>query len=232
MVCVTPGELTGPDDKEESLTMSTTSINATTEPPGTLRGRLSVVPWLTVVPLAVVLAFADGFWVISLRSAVGSIERTQAPFVSWLVESTLALPVFVLAVLGALTLAAHWFGPAGHKTKAVVATVLLIVAAGTLVGIGALAISSGYDYHLQSSQAPVMDPMPSTGMDSMPSMPSMGEGSMDSIGSTPQPNHGSLALQARAVGLGSGILLVTNLALVSWVVAIRGGRLGLSKARQ
>jgi hypothetical protein len=209
--------------------MSTTSINATTEPPGTLRGRLSVVPWLTVVPLAVVLAFADGFWVISLRGAVGSIERTQAPFVSWLVESTLALPVFVLAVLGALTLAARWFGPAGHKTKAVVATVLLIVAAGTLVGIGALAISSGYDYHLQSSQAPVMDPMPSTGMDSMPSM---GTDSMGSIGSTPQPNHGSLALQARAVGLGSGILLVTNLALVSWVVAIRGGRLDVRKTRQ
>jgi hypothetical protein len=209
--------------------MSTTSINATTEPPGNLRGRLSVVPWLTVVPLAVVLAFADGFWVISLRGAVGSIERTQAPFVSWLVESTLALPVFVLAVLGALMLAAHWFGPAGHDTKAVVATVLLIVAAGTLVGIGALAISSGYGYHMQSSQAPVKDPMPSTGMDSMPGM---AEGSMDSIGSTPQPNHGSLALQARAVGLGSGILLLTNLALVSWVVAIRGRGLDVSRTRQ
>jgi hypothetical protein len=209
--------------------MSTTSINATTEPPGNLRGRLSVVPWLTVVPLAVVLAFADGFWVISLRGAVGSIERTQAPIVSWLVESTLAVPVFVLAVLGALTLAAHWFGPTGHKTKAVVATVLLIVAAGTLVGIGALAISTGYDYHLQSSQAPVKDPMPSTGMDSMPGM---AEGSMDSIGSTPQPNHVSLALQARAVGLGSGILLLTNLALVSWVVAIRGRGLDVSRTRQ
>jgi hypothetical protein len=209
----------------EEITMSTTSIDATTERPRTLRGRLSVVPWLTVVPLAAVLAFADGFWVVSLRGAFGSIERTQAPFVSWLVESTLALPVFVLAVLGALTLAAHWFGPAGHKTKAVVATALLIVAACTLVGIGALAISSGYDYHLQSSQAPAMDPMPSMGMDSMPSM------AMGSIGSTPQPNHGSLALQARAVGLGSAILLLTNLALVSWVVAIRGGGLDVSRTR-
>jgi hypothetical protein len=217
---------TGPDDNGKELTMSTTSINATTEPPGTLRGRLGVVPWLTVVPLAVVLAFADGFWVISLRGATGSIERTQEPVLTWLRESTLALPVFVLAVLGALAVAARWFGPAGRKTKTVVATVLLIVAAGTLVGIGALAINSGYDYYLQSSQAPVMDPMPSIGMDSMPSM------DMGSIGSTPQPNHGSLSLQARAVGLGSAILLVTNLALVSWVVVIRGGRLDVSKARQ
>ena len=214
--------------------MSTTPIDATTERPCSLRDRLSVVPWLTVVPLAIVLAYADGFWVIALRGAAGSIERTQAPFVSWLVESTLALPIFVLAVLGALTLAAHWFGPAGHKPKTVVATVLLIVAAGTLVGIGALAISSGYDYHLQSSQAPVVDPMPSMGLDPMPSMPSMGEGSMGSIGSTPQPSHGSLALHARAVGLGSGILLLTNLALVSWVVAIRGGggRLDVSRTRR
>ena len=210
--------------------MSTTSANATTERPGTLRRRLSDVPWLTVMPLAIVLAYADGFWVISLRGAAGSIERTQEPFVTWLRESTLALPVFVLAVLGALTLAARCFGPVRGKNKTVVATVLLIVAAGTLVGIGALAISSGYDYRLQSSQVPVMDSMPSAGMDD--SMPSMDPGSMGSIGSTPQPNHGSLALQARAVGLGSGIVLLTNLALVSWVVAIRGGRLDISKTRR
>jgi hypothetical protein len=212
----------------EAITMSTTPIDATTERPGALRGRLSVLPWLTVVPLAALLAFADGFWVVALRGAFGSIERTQAPFVSWLVESTLALPAFVLAVLGALKLAAHWFGPAGHKAKAGVATVLLIVAACTLAGIGALAISSGYDYHLQSSQAPVMDTMPTTGFDPMPGM---GEASIAPIGSTPQPNHGSLALQARAVGLGSGIVLLTNLALVSWVGAIRGGGLDVSRTR-
>jgi hypothetical protein len=209
--------------------MSITPTNAATERPGTLRGWLSVVPWLTVLPLAILSAYADGFWVTSLRGAVGSTDRTLEPFVSWLLESTLTLPVFVLAVLGALTLAARWFGPAFGKTKNVVASVLLIVAACTLVGIGALVASSAYDYHLQSSRAPVRDPMPSMGMESMDSMD---EGSMGSIGSTPQPSHGSLALQAEAVGLGSGILLLTNLALVSWVVAIRGGGPGISKSRQ
>ena len=133
--------------------MSTMSINATTERPGTLRGRLSAVPWLTVVPLAVLLAYADGFWVVSLRGAAGSIERTQEPFVTWLRESTLALPLFVLAVLGALTLAARWFGPVLRRPKTVVATVLLVVAAGTLVGVAALAASSAYDYQLQSVTA-------------------------------------------------------------------------------
>jgi hypothetical protein len=192
--------------------MSTMSTNATTARPDTLRARLSVVPWLTVVPLAVVLAYAGGFWMISLRGAVGSIERTQDPFAAWLRESTLSLPVYVLAVLGALTLAAHWFGPVLRKPKTVVATALLVVAAGTLVGIVILAASSAYDYHLQSGQLQLMG-----AMRGMPSMPDMG--------TTAQQQHASLGLQARAVGYGSGILLVTNLVVIGWVVALSGGRL-------
>jgi len=195
--------------------MSTLSINATTERPGTLRGRLSI-PWLTVAPLAVVLAYADGFWLISLRGAAGAIERTGEPFMTWLRESTLTLPVFALAVIGALTLAARWFGPVLRTSRTVVATALLIVAASTLVGIAEVAASSAYDYHLQSAQLQLMG--------SMPSMPSMG--------STAQLQQASLALQMRAVGYGGALLLVTNLALVGWVVAFRGGRLDVIKTRQ
>ena len=189
--------------------MSTMSINATTERRSTLRGRLSVVPWLTVAPLAVVMAYADGFWVSTLRGAVGSIERTGQPFESWLRESTLLLPVYVLAVLGALALAARWFGLVLRNPRTVVATTLLVVAAGTLVGIVALAASSAYDYYLQSSH-----------VHSMASMASMAV------------QQSGLGLQLRAVGYGSGLLLVTNLALVGWVVAMRGGRLDVSKTRQ
>jgi hypothetical protein len=196
--------------------MATMSVNATTERTGTLRGRLSFVPWLTVVPLAVVLAYADGFWLISLRGAVGSISRTGAPFASWLRDSTLALPVFALAVIGALALAARWFGPVLRKPKTVVAAALLVVAACTLVGISALAASSAYDYHLQTSQGKLMSSM-STG----------------SMGSTvAQQDNAGLALQVRSVGYGSGILLVTNLVLVGWVVALRGGRLAVRKTRR
>jgi hypothetical protein len=221
----------------------TTDRNATTERFSTLRGRLKVVPWLTVMPLAVAFAYADGFWLISLRGAVGSIERTQEPFVTWLRESTLVLPVFVLAVLGALMLAARWFGPVLRKPKTFVATALLIVAAGTLVGIASLAASSAYDYHLQSSQVQLMDSMRLPGsqgsmgsMGSVGSMGSMGSvGSMDSLGSmgsTAQQQQASLWLQMRAVGYGSGLLLVTNLVLVGWYVAFRGGRLNVIKTRR
>lgn len=192
------------------------SLNATTERPRTLPGRLRVVPWLTVVPLAVVMGYADGFWMISLRGAVGSIERTQEPFVTWLRESTLVLPVFVLAVLGALTLAARWFGPVLRKPKTVLATALMIVAAGTLVGIAEVAASSAYDYHLQSSQLQLMGSMDHTNAGS----------------AMAQREQATLALQVSAAGYGSGLLLVTNLVLVGWVVAMRGGRLDVSTTRQ
>jgi len=65
------------------------------------------VPWRTVLPVAVVLSFADGFWITSLRGAVGAIERTEAPAETWMRESALAVPLFVLAVLGAVTLAMY-----------------------------------------------------------------------------------------------------------------------------
>ena len=191
--------------------MSTMSLHATIKRPGTLQDRPGV-PWSTVVPLAVVLAYADGFWLISLRGAVGAIERTQEPFASWLRESTLTLPIFVFAVLGAITLAARWFGPVLRNPRVVVATALLVVAAATLVGIAELAASSAYDYHLQSNQLQLMGSMPG----------------MESMGSTAQQQQASLGLQVRAVGYGSAILLVTNLVLVGWVLAFRGGRLDVS----
>ena len=40
------------------------------------------VPWLTVVPFAVAMAYADGFWMLAMRGAVGAIERTPEPPIS------------------------------------------------------------------------------------------------------------------------------------------------------
>ena len=190
--------------------MSTLSINTTTKRPRTLRGRVSLVPWSTVLPLAVVLAYADGFWMVSLRGAVGAMGRTQGPFLTWLRESTLALPLFILAVLGALTLAGRWFGPVLRKPKAVVVAMLLIVAAGTLVGLAELAASSAYDYSVQSGHVRQM----AMGSDSAASQ------------------QAGFWLQMRSVGFGSGILLATNLLLVGWVVALRGGQLNVREPRQ
>ncbi len=73
--------------------------------------RRASVSWSHVLPLAVVLAFANGFWIIALRGAIGAIERTSAPFSAWWHESTLLVPVYVVAVLAAFLLAQRWFGP-------------------------------------------------------------------------------------------------------------------------
>lgn len=171
------------------------------------------VPWLTVLPLAVVLAYADGWWTTSLRGAVGAIERTQGPFATWLRESTLALPVFALAVLGALTLALAWFGPAPPRPRTVIATAAIIAAATTVVGVAWVAAGSAYDLHLQSTQ-----------LDLMYSMRHTAAGAL-------QAQQAAAGLQVRAVGFGAGIILVTNLVLIGWVLAIRGGALNLATTR-
>jgi len=193
----------------------TTLVGSSREHPRTTPDR-TAVPWLTVASLAVLLAYTQGFWVVSLRGSVGAVERTEAPFTSWLLESTLLLPVFVFAVLGGLTLALRWFGPVPRHRRAVVGTLLLVVAAGTLAGIAGLAASAAYDYHLQSSQLAMMDAM---------------------LGACPescraQQLQATLGLQLRAVGYGSAILLASNLVVVFWATALRGGRVDISTTRR
>ena len=198
------------------MSQTTKVTKSTRERPGAIPGRLAI-PWLTVMSLAVVMAYATGFWLVSLRGAVGAIERTQGPFATWLRESTLLLPVFVLAVLGALTLAMRRFGPVLRRPRTVVAAALMVVAAGTLVGIAAIAASAVYDYQLQSSQLQIMD-------STMRHTCLQGD-------CLARQQQASLELQVRAVGYGSAILLATNLVLVGWVLAFRGGRLDVSTTR-
>ena len=191
-----------------------TKESRTNDSPSALQEARLGVPWSTVLPLAVVLAFADGFWMVSLRGTVGAIERTEEPFANWLRESTLLLPVFVFAVLGALTLAQRRFGPVLRSPRTVLATALLVVATGTVAGIAEMAASSAYDYRLQSSQLRLMHSLSHT------------------TAGRDQLQQATFALQVHAVGYGSAILLVTNLVLVGWVVAMRGGRLKVSASRQ
>jgi hypothetical protein len=167
------------------------------------------VSWLTVLPLAVVLAFADGFWVASLRGAVGAIERTQTPFVSWVRESALTVPLFTLAVLGALTLTLHLFGASAHRPRQVLVAGLLVTAAATVAGVAVLAASSLYDYRLQVEQGHAMS-----------TTHQICTGACLTAHDT-----ASFWLQARSVGWGSLLLLGTNLVLVAWAVAFLGGRL-------
>ncbi len=189
---------------------STLPPSASTTPGATVRDRLSV-PWGTVVPLAVVMALADGFWMTSVRNAVGAIERTQQPFASFLVESTLLLPTFLFAVLAALTLALRRFGSQLPKPRMVMLTALLIVAAGTAAAVINMAASAVFDYRLQSHLLTMMTSMNGTCTNDCLAL----------------QQQSTLAAHARAIAYTTGLVLVTNLVLVSWVVAMRGGRIRL-----
>jgi hypothetical protein len=188
---------------------------ATAAVPDQARSRPGVA-WWTVLPLAALMAYGDGFWVMSLREAAGAIERMDSPFQAWLRESTLFLPVFVIAVLAATSVALARFGPSPRRTRAVLVTALLVVAAGTLAGVLGLAVSSAYDYHLQAIH--------------MEAMNAMRDEACDAACAAAQ-HRTDLALQVRAVAVGGALMLLTNLVLVGWAVALRGGRMALGTVR-
>src|SRR4051794_1111557 len=196
------------------MTTLTAAVGPVTRADGTASEKVAV-PWPTVLTFAVALAYTDGFWIMSLRGAVGAIERTQTPLLSWMRESTLVLPLFAVAVLAAVTLAMRWFGPQVSTPRRVIGTGLLLVAAATVAAVGQLLVSSAYDYHLQSQQVAMM-------------------GSMGTVCVGPclaKSEHATLVLQIRAVGIGSLILLASNLVVVGWIAAMRGGRLTLATTR-
>ena len=167
-----------------------------------------------MLPLAVVLAYADGFWITSLRGAVGAIERTQSPFTDWVRESD---PAACRSSSWPCSARSPWpctgSAPSAHRRDGSLVTALLVAAAGTLAGVAELAASSAYDYHLQLHQD-LHDGHDAA--DLHRGLP--GEGG----------RRDSFWIQVRAVGWGSLILLVTNLVLVGWAVAFFGGRLKVS----
>ncbi len=173
------------------------------------------VPWRAVLPLAVVLALADLFWIGSLRVTVGHISRNQSPFESWVRESALSLPLFVLAVLGALTVALHWFGTSPRGARQVLATIGLVTAAATTAGMAALAASTYYDYLLES--------------DGERAMGAMRQSCTGRCANLAQ--EATLRLQLQSFGVGTLLILVTNLVLVAWVVAALGGRLRIGTTK-
>jgi hypothetical protein len=174
------------------------------------------VPWGTVLPLAVVAAFGSTFWIIAIRGAVGAVERSSsAPFPTWLRESTLMLPLYVFAVLGALTLAVRWFRNR-QRTRTTIATFLLVVAAVSVVGAVVLVANAVYDYQLQSTHLIAMNATHGT----------------CNPACVAQQQQDAVGLQVRAIAYGSGLVLVTNLVLLGLLVAFRGGKLDIASARR
>ena len=188
------------------------------------RGKVPL-PWVTVFVFALVMAAADGFIVTSIQGAVGAIERAQGPFASWLRDTAIVLPVFVVAVMWAFTRAHRKHGltsPAMRSWRRVLATALLIVAAGTAVGVVETAVNAGMDYRLQSQLL-----QQTASLHSHSIADSSGSVVADpaySDGTWSPEQRATMALDVRAAAYGAGLILATNIVLVGWIVALRGGR--------
>ena len=115
----------------------------------TWRGRVPVC-WLTVAVFAIVIAYSDGFWVTSLEGTVGAIERSGTPLHRWLLDSTLMLPLFFLAVVIAVLMARRLVGGSRSALVKFATTALLVAVLGTVVAVAEMGASAAYDYHLQT----------------------------------------------------------------------------------
>ena len=168
------------------------------------------VPGGTVLPCAAVAAYGSGFWLIATRLAVGAIERTTEPFVSWLQESTLLLPAYALVVYLALTLARRRFGPGPLSVRHTLQTVLMVAVAVTVLPAAVQAVNAVIDLRLQAGDLQVMA--------------SHGNCVAECLADRRQA---AVTLQIRALGLNGIVMLVSNLTLLLLLVALRGGRLDL-----
>ena len=191
------------------------SLQASHDPQHRLR-----VSWISVAVLAVVITFADGFWITSLEGAVGAIERTQSPFTSWLSESLIVLPLFALGVLAALAVGRRWFGQQRNWVR-MGATAALVVVAVTVVAVGQTTFNAVRDYRVQAEQVTKLHLL-------HPTAPSVDAVNADlvangSCNSICAAQRNTLEVHVKSIGMASLLLALTNVVLVAWVLMLRGG---------
>jgi hypothetical protein len=209
------------------------------------------IDWRTVVVAAVVISYVDGFWVTSLRGAIGAVKVNQNPFRNWVQESTLALPLFFTAVFAALAVTRRWISPHSRERRQLAISMLVCVAFTSAVGLGEVAVHSLRDYRIQSQELAIMHPNNNDPANNDPgnndpanndpgnnghAMDAMVGQSLPIVGAakhagTPACTGRCAARRAtrntyvQAAGDIGVLLLVSNLLLFVWVLMLRAGRL-------
>ena len=206
------------------MTMSVSQlVEAGSMAVGEQRTRRLPVSWPTVAMLVIFISYADGFWVTSVQRAIGAIEQNQTPLATWLRDSTLMLVPFALAVLAALALTRRWAGHGRREVVQLAMATLLAVVITSSVGAAEVATMSVRDYRLQvnelgvthSTHGPTVAAAPATAV----------PGKRGACSALCAARHETLVVHVRATLYAGIVVLVTNLVLVVWVLAIRGGRL-------
>ena len=203
------------------------STHDTTEPPVERARRRLGVSWPTIILFAAVISYVNGFWVTSLQGAVGAIERNEPPFDRWLRDSTVMLPLYAAGVLVAVLLARRWFGRSSRAVVRGAGAGLLIIMACTLVGVAEVANSAAHDYRLQTQHLDVVHDLNHTGTPDAGSAASATptDTSTDACVGVCAAKESTLGLHIRAVTRASALMLITNILLVGWLLAVGGDRL-------
>jgi hypothetical protein len=189
--------------------------------------------WTTVVMLAVVLAFADGFVLLAFQGAVGAVERQSQPFHRWIGASLLLVPFFAAAVVVAMILTRRWAGKLSRRWVKGGVAALLIVATSAVLGASVEAVSGAYDYSLQTRHIDLMvatHSLHNTGK-------SLFTQATTTL-TTPkcdaacQQKHNTIVVHIRSVFMAAKYMLIINLVLTAWMIALRGGRLWAAPKRK
>lgn len=187
------------------------------------------VSWLTVGCVAAAVAFADGFWLTSLQGAVGAIERLSPPFERWIRDSLIMVPFFAIAVVLALLLTRRWVGDDRRPGVKLLVAGLLMVAFTFVVGVLEVAVSSGYDYYLQTHHIVIAEHLKHPTYRIVGSTPVLvGSATCDAIC---QAKTATWNVHLRAFWFATGLVAVTNAVMVAWVLALRGGKLWVRRAQ-
>jgi hypothetical protein len=203
------------------------------------------VRWTTVAALAIVIAYSDGFWLTALQGAIGAVELDEPPFMHWLRDATLMLPLVFLAVLVGLLGARRWFARRRWLVGRGAAALLIALVSGG-VGIAAAGANSLRDYQYQiqhhellHSYGAATQPGAAGASGFGPVAPAAYELYCNLRGAVTVRPDGSavvgdsvtlleyetLMLHVRALAIAALILLSTNLVLAAGLVALLKDRL-------
>lgn len=181
----------------------------------------------SVALLTIVIAVVDGFWVTSLHGAVGDVASGQDQFHRWMRDSTMMLPSLALSMLAALSLSRRLTRWRGHATVRLATAAVLIIAISTAVSIAEVSISAAADYTAQANELEHVHSIHTTTVAAAGL--SANENNPTSRIALDAARHLTLKAHIRGVERASVILLLTNVVLVLWVLALRGGRLWVNR---
>lgn len=203
-----------------------------------LTGSLRRLPvrWTAAVLIALALAYADSFWLTVIQLTIGAIERTESPFIRWLRDGALLLPVMFLVALLALGWAHRWQdrdarAPLGHVLAA-----LLVALATAGIGVLAVGANSAYDYSFQRQHLELMHsfganqlnageiagftPAAQLSYQLYCNLRGVAAGNAVSL-----LEYATLMTHVRALAYASVLILATNLGIAAVLVALLRGRL-------